>query len=135
MFYEVVSSFCNQAEMSTEETTHCGNFTALPRDKCYPVFYTEWQKIFQDEHKDYVMEKVKDAGAYFLHVWNKIQDFDNETFSLTFESKSAYMHYARNHCPKVYQSIVKYFRNLHRIQISMLNFWCCASAWCEWNSS
>ena len=109
MLYQAVSSFCNGTKISTLNETQCGNFTSFPQKKCYPLMYGEWQKIYLDEHKDYVINKIKDAGAYFSHVWNKMQDFGKKQFSLTFESKSAYIHLAKLYCPKTYETIAKYF--------------------------
>lgn len=109
MFYKVVTSFCNGTKLSAKNGTQCGNFTVLPTSKCYPIFYNEWRKIFQDEFRDYVLEKIKDLGGHFLHVWNKMQDFGKTTFKLKFDSDSAYMSLAKLHCPKVYETLVKYF--------------------------
>lgn len=109
MFTRSIKTFCNGTILGAGKETKCGNFSTLPTAKCYPIFYGEWKTVFQDEHKDYVLKRLNDTGAYFLHVWNKMQDFDKTTFKLTFESNSAYMHLAKTHCPKVYESLVKYF--------------------------
>lgn len=109
MFTKAVKAHCNGTTLSAARDTKCGNFTTIPTAKCYPVFYGEWKYIFQDDHKDYVLKKLSDFGAYFLHVWNKMQDFDNTTFKLKFDTGSAYVHLAKLHCPRIYGSLNKYF--------------------------
>lgn len=109
MLYNVVHSFCNGTKLSARDGTQCGNFMVFPRSKCYPIFYDEWRKVYQDEHKAYVLKKLNDTGAHFLHVWNKMQDFGNTHFKLKFDSDSAYMQLAKLHCPKVYKTLEKYF--------------------------
>lgn len=109
MFYNAVTSFCNGTKLSSQNGTKCGNFTVLPTSKCYPIMYHEWKKMFQDEHKDYVLQKLNDTKAYFTHVWNKLQEWENAKFQLSFDSKSAYVELAKSHCPRVYQTLEKYF--------------------------
>lgn len=109
MLTKAVKSFCNSTTLSAGVETKCLNFTVIPTRFCYPVFYGEWKRIFQDEHKNYIFSILNNTKAYFLHVWNKMQEFDKTVFKLKFDSRSAYMHLARTHCPKVYKSLEKYF--------------------------
>lgn len=105
MLTNVVKSFCKRTDLPSEKETICGNFTVLPSVKCFPLGYDEWEKVYQDEHKDYVLKKS--TGSFFMHIWNKMQDFDGKTYKLKFYSESAYIKLAKLHCPKVYEKLLK----------------------------
>jgi hypothetical protein len=106
---KVLKDFCNDIKRVDGIENKCGNFTILPISKCFPINYGGWRKVFEDNEKDFVLKTLNETGAYFLHVWNKMQDFDKTTFELSFDSDSAYIYLAKKHCPKVYQTVVKYF--------------------------
>jgi hypothetical protein len=111
MLTQVVRSFCPDIDLITENATHCGDyFTTLARDKCYPIMYGSWKKMFEEENHDEVLKKIKRSGAYFVHIWNKMQDFGKKTYKLPFTSHAAYIELAKDYCPKVYSTLEKYFR-------------------------
>ncbi|KAG5666937.1 hypothetical protein PVAND_014942 [Polypedilum vanderplanki] len=109
MLTNVIKSFCPNVDLDDKKSTRCGNFTVLPQNKCYPIMYGEWSKMYQEEHTEKMLEKVENSKPYFIHFWNKMGDFENRRFELPFTSKSAYMELAKFHCPKVYKTIKKYF--------------------------
>lgn len=109
MFTDSIRAFCRGVELADDKITHCGNFTVLPRDKCYPITYGEWKKIYEENFKEETLKKLFSKEAYFLHIWNKMQDFGNKHFQLLFNSDSAYMQLAKVYCPRTYESLVKFF--------------------------
>lgn len=102
-------SFCELDEIPENKYIKCGNFMIMPSEKCYPIYYEQWNEIFEDEFKENIFEVLNLTGAYFFHVWNKMMDFHNKTYQLTFNSKSAYVELAKHHCPGVYESILRFF--------------------------
>ena len=109
MFTSSLKSFCNGTDLSDVKETQCGHFAVFPRVKCYPIFYSEWTKTFEPKFKEEVLNRLNTTGAYFFHIWNKMQSIQHKNFSLTFQSESAYIHLAKKFCPKTYNTLVKYF--------------------------
>ncbi|KAG5666936.1 hypothetical protein PVAND_014941 [Polypedilum vanderplanki] len=109
MLTNVIKSYCPNVDLVVENATQCGNFTVLPQNKCYPIMYDEWFKVYQEEHTGKMLEKITNSKPYFIHFWNKMGDFENKKFELPFTSQAAYMELAKIHCPKVYKTLVKYF--------------------------
>jgi hypothetical protein len=96
--------------LKLSDFTKCGDhFTALPRDKCYPIMYGGWMKFFEEKNHDEVMMRIQRAKAFFVHVWNKMQDFGQKSYKLPFTTNAAYLDLAKSFCPKVYKTLVKYF--------------------------
>lgn len=110
MFTSSIRNFCNNTNLVTNNYTKCGNFTVFPRQKCYPITYGEWRQIFETKSKFEALNKIQNSGAFFLHIWNKMQDFEKMSYKLMFTSDVAYMHLARTHCPEVYMTLAKLFR-------------------------
>lgn len=109
MFNDVVKSFCEGVKITVDKLTMCGNFTVLPRDMCYPITYWEFEKFYEEKSKNFVLQKLNSTGAFFTHIWNKMQDFGNKHFQLIFTSDSAYMNLAKKLCPNTFHTLVKYF--------------------------
>jgi hypothetical protein len=107
MLTSSVRAFCNNSDIPDKIENICGNFTTFPSVKCYPYNYGGWKKVFQEDAKDEVLEKLKSTGAFFIHIWNKMQDFDKSHFELMTNSTSAYIHLAKIHCPKTFQAVEK----------------------------
>lgn len=111
MFTKVVKNFCPTVDILTQTYTTCGeNFTVFPRAKCYPIMYGEWSSFFEQNKKDEVLEKIHDSGAYFVHVWNKMQDFGKKSYKIPFTSEVAYIELAKRFCPRVYTAMEKFFK-------------------------
>ncbi|KAL7014068.1 hypothetical protein ACKWTF_015723 [Chironomus riparius] len=104
-----IRSFCNNKNITKNELTICDEFTILPVQKCYPLEYDDYYNFYLPEGKMKALEKIKHSNAYFVHIWNKMLDFGNQKFPLTFESDSAYIELAKALCPKVLKTIEKYF--------------------------
>jgi Alpha 1,4-glycosyltransferase conserved region len=107
MLTSSVRAFCNNSDIPDHIENLCGNFTTFSSVKCYPYNYGGWKKIFQEDAKNEVFERLKNTGAFFFHIWNKMQDFDKTHYELMANSTSAYIQLAKIHCPNTYAAIVK----------------------------
>ena len=109
MVTNAIRLFCDQANLTPDEEVKCGNFTSLVRDKCFPILRADWKKIFEEENREEVLDKLDESNAYFLHIWSSMENFDGKKYKLKFDSESAYMTLAKTRCPKVYETLEKYF--------------------------
>ncbi len=109
MTTKAIKSFCKDITFLTEIETKCGNFSALPTVNCFPILYDDFKKVYEDKYRDEVLNKINSSDAYFLHCWNKMQDFGKKEYKLKFDSGSAYIHLAKTHCPNVYRTLEKHF--------------------------
>lgn len=106
MLTKVIKGFCSNTSIVAHKITKCVNFTALPSSKCYAIGYPEWKKIFQKEHKNYILDTIKNSESYFFHVWNGMRKLSND-LEEELDPDSAYMELAKKYCPKVYESLLK----------------------------
>jgi hypothetical protein len=68
--------------------------------------YQQSDQIFMDKNREIALKILSESNSFFFHVWNKM----SAGYQMTFESKSAYVEYAKKYCPKTYQTLVKYFK-------------------------
>lgn len=76
----------------------CKNFRVLPIEICYPIGWGEFEKFFQSDYLNEVMEKLK--NSIIAHVWNKLS---NEV-ALDKNADVAYIKLAKEYCPKVLEA-------------------------------
>lgn len=81
----------------------CQGFQVLPTQYCYAIPYPEYLKFFQEAYLQEVIEKLGDS--IIAHVWNKL----SETTELSVNSPAAYMHLAKQYCPKVIAACGEFF--------------------------
>jgi hypothetical protein len=105
MITRAIKFFCKYTFIKAAKETKCGNFSALDTKKCYPIMYNENDKIFLEENREIALKILNESNSFFFHVWDKM----TAGYQITFESKSAYVEYAKKYCPKTYQTLVKYF--------------------------
>lgn len=110
MFSTSVRAFCNQTDIEKDKITKCDEYTILPTKKCYPIEYGEFSLFYKEEGRTKILEKIQKSDAYFVHIWNKMQDFGNQHFNLTFNSSVAYIKLAEKLCPQVLETLEKYFK-------------------------
>ncbi|KAG5680665.1 hypothetical protein PVAND_010159 [Polypedilum vanderplanki] len=111
MLTSIVKSFCPGIDLIIENSTKCDEyFTTLPRDKCYPLTYGVWKKMYNEESPDEVLKIIKKSEAIFVHFWNKMQEFDKKIYKLPFTSHAAYIELAKEYCPSVYKTLERYFK-------------------------
>lgn len=79
----------------TTEMFDCDGFHVLPVETSYTIRWTESEKFFKPEFRDEALERLK--TSIIAHVWNKLTSEHN----LTVESDVAYIHLAKEFCPKV----------------------------------
>lgn len=89
----VMTKICDSID--TTEMYNCDGFYVLPVESAYTIRYRENEKFFRTEYRAEVMERIN--GSIIAHVWNKL----TAERKLTVESDVAYIHLAREFCPKV----------------------------------
>lgn len=104
-----IRHFCPDLKVEKNSYAQCGNFTLLPREKCLEIGYSEWWKFFEEQDADEVMGRLEKFHSYFTHLYNKMQVFTNKTYQIRHDSEVAYVKLARKFCPKVYETMIKYF--------------------------
>ena len=104
-----IRHFCPGVKFEKDSYTQCGNFTVLPQGRCFEIFYPEWQKFFEAKNVDEVMGRLEKSKSYFTHLYNKMSFFANKTYQIRHDSEVAYVKLARQYCPKVYETMIKYF--------------------------
>lgn len=104
-----VRKFCPGVDLMADDFTACGNFTTVPTNKCYEVAYPEWYKFYEDQSAAEILNRLRKAKSYFVHLYNKMEFFQNKTYQIDHNSKSAYMQLARRFCPKVFETLERYF--------------------------
>lgn len=107
MFSRVLKKFCNQTTFEEKTFSKCADFTIFPTDKCYPIKYQEYEKFYEERNFNETMTIIKDS--FFVHIWNKMEEFGPKKYKLKADSKSAYAELARRNCPNVFKTIDKYF--------------------------
>lgn len=90
----------NNLEMFGER---CLGFQVLPQKYCYAIAYPEYAKFFEEGYLKEVMERLEDS--IIAHVWNKL----SESTKLSVNSSAAYIHLAKQYCPKVIEACGEYF--------------------------
>lgn len=103
---QVIKELCPYTSLDIYNATKCGNFTSLPTTKCYPILFSEWMKIFEAQHKNYVLKKIEDSESYFFHLWSAMKRH-SRFHSKEIEVDSAYMYLAEKHCPRIYEIMIK----------------------------
>lgn len=106
---ESIKEFCNGTDLKTNEYTKCDEFTILPSGKCYPIGYGGYKKFYEKDGSSYVFKRINDSEAYFVHIWNKMNDHQGQHFKFTFNSSAAYVDLAKKCCPNVLGTTEKYF--------------------------
>lgn len=81
----------------------CLGFQVLPQKYCYAISYPEYAKFFQEGYLNEVMDRIEDS--IIAHVWNKL----SEGTKLSVNSTAAYIHLAKQYCPKVIEACGEYF--------------------------
>lgn len=94
----VMARVCNSID--TTEMYNCEGFHVLPVESAYTIRYRENGKFFKPEYRAEVMERMN--GSIVAHVWNKL----SAERKLTVESDVAYIHLAREYCPKVLEASI-----------------------------
>jgi hypothetical protein len=109
MFSDSVKSFCPNKIIDVNKYTKCDEFTIMPTNKCYPIGYPEFSMFYTDDGVKKALTRIQQSEPYFIHIWNKMQEFGNKNYKLTFDSSAAYVEMAKVLCPKVMGTVEKYF--------------------------
>ncbi|KAG5667862.1 hypothetical protein PVAND_015831 [Polypedilum vanderplanki] len=100
---QVFLTFCNSTELHNNKFGKCDKITALPTDKCFAIMYGSFKNFYEENSKDEVLDKIFQSGSFFIHIWNKMLTFDNQTYKINHQSKSAYAQIAKVYCPKTFE--------------------------------
>lgn len=89
MLKDSIQKFCPIKSFEANSYTQCGNFTILPKGRCFEIFYPEWRKFFEVQNAEEVMNRLEKSKSYFLHLYNSMQHFNNKTYEIRYDSEVA----------------------------------------------
>lgn len=122
-----LEKICNETaavsgELKREDITpeNCMGFHALPTEIFYPIYGTEWERLFDASCTEETLQKSN--RSILVHFWNKLsswqpilKDFKNKTLVKMYKSKltrilkirkpigeTAYGVIAKANCPRAY---------------------------------
>jgi len=96
----VIKRSCdNRLNLKNTSVQRCGNFSILPRSKCYAIHYTNWAEFFEADKFQSVKAQI--AESYFVHWWNQMSK--NRKFEKG--SKTALDYLFKRFCPLVYKTM------------------------------
>lgn len=101
VFHRVLENLCDTSDVN--KMHNCNGFHILDDNICYPVAGTEWEKLFDEEFANDVIELIK--TSYAVHFWNKL----SQAKKLKCNSVAAYTQLARKYCPNTFQLCTEYF--------------------------
>ncbi|CAO1335167.1 unnamed protein product [Diamesa hyperborea] len=99
----ILKRVCKTDNISEMFGDRCLGFQVLPQKYCYAISYPEYQKFFDGGYLKEVLERIEDS--IIAHVWNKL----SESTKLSVNSSAAYIHLAKQYCPKVIEACGEYF--------------------------
>lgn len=99
----ILKRVCKTDNISEMFGDRCLGFQVLPQKYCYAISYPEYLKFFDGGYLKEVLEKIEDS--IIAHVWNKL----SESTKLSVNSSAAYIHLAKQYCPKVIEACGEYF--------------------------
>ncbi|XP_030555702.1 lactosylceramide 4-alpha-galactosyltransferase-like isoform X2 [Drosophila novamexicana] len=93
----VLSEICgtNNVTLMVNNRKRCLGFKVFDVNAFYEVPWTQWQLFFKPENSTETLARTK--SSRMVHIWNHIVT----KWPLKINSKSAYMHWAAQHCPRV----------------------------------
>ena len=94
---QTYKKMCHVDKRTKDVPLKCANFTMLPKNKCYEIGFSEWQRFFDASQTDFVMNRIK--GSYFVHIWSHLNSV--EILSKSEDSGTVYFKLAEKFCPKV----------------------------------
>ena len=94
---------CNTNNNSIMLSERCSGFQVLPAKYCYAIPYPEYAKFFEERYLEEVLRRIEDS--IIIHVWNKL----SYSIKLSVNSSAAYIHFAKQYCPKVIEACGEYF--------------------------
>jgi hypothetical protein len=100
--------YCNGTELIWNKGGECEMLTALENEKCFLFMYGDWRKFYEKEFVGEVFDKMKRVGGYFIHIWNKMLDFNNKKYTLAYDSGATYIELAKVYCPRVLETRINF---------------------------
>lgn len=122
-----LKKICNVNEVIKMKPEICWGFNVLPKRVLYPIYWQEWNWLFDPNLLNETLRITKDAVA--VHFWNKLssstpilKNFKNKTMIEVYTEimtknshisnpfgETAYGVIAKKHCPLVYSSSGDFF--------------------------
>lgn len=100
----VVKNLCQTSDIDQiVKMKSCQRFNILNTTFCYEIAFSEWKKFMVEKYSEEVMKRVE--PSIVVHFWNH----ESRKFNVEKDSSAAYVKLAKQFCPKVIQSVEKYF--------------------------
>ncbi|CAG9806665.1 unnamed protein product [Chironomus riparius] len=94
---KVLSEICKTESISEMvEMENCDGFYVLPRKICYPIPWSRWKGIFNENHVDKMMSLINDSMT--LHLWNNL----SKRRKIEVEEDNLFNRIAKDKCPNVF---------------------------------
>ncbi|XP_070507589.1 lactosylceramide 4-alpha-galactosyltransferase-like [Chironomus tepperi] len=110
MLTNAIRLFCEGTTLEKHRMTKCGDFTTFSSEKCYPIEYGDYWMFYNSKSYKNVTKILNETQPYFLHIWNKMLNFTQQEFKLTYSEPSSYVELGKKYCPQVIRTTEKYFR-------------------------
>jgi len=101
-------SFCNDTKLMWDKGGNCSVLTAIPNQKCFVIMHNSFAKFYEPEFYSEIFDRIKQVGGYFIHIWNKMLEFNNKQYKLDYDSKAAYVELAKVYCPRVVETRISF---------------------------
>lgn len=103
---EIIRKKCKNLKFDYKKLKNCKGLKVLPLSECPPAFLKNWEKLFYENEKKKVLEKIK--NSHFLNVWNDQwygNDFKKKEKKFKINSKSAIVDIMKEKCPRVFENL------------------------------
>lgn len=70
--------------------------------------HNSFTKFYEPEFYSEIFDRIKQVGGYFIHIWNKMLEFNNKQYKLDYDSKAAYVELAKVYCPRVVETRISF---------------------------
>lgn len=99
----LVKKICNTTDANLLRRYRCQGFDVLPREACYAIKAFDYWMFFNETHTEQVLNDTKYSFA--VHFYNYLSG----NTKLSTKSKTAYIKFAEQYCPKVIKASGEFF--------------------------
>ena len=97
---KVLSEICKtESIMEMVDMENCDGFHVLPRKICYPIPWSRWKGIFNENRVDIMMRLINDSMT--LHLWNNL----SKRRKIEVEEDNLFNRIAKEKCPNVFKAM------------------------------
>lgn len=101
MMTRIFNDICSTENRTLWTQNQCNGFNIFPKEKFYPISWTDYIFYFQPEKRDEVLKLIENSTI--IHVWN---DRSKHIWNKKNGPKNAYQVTAERNCPFVYSESV-----------------------------